>query len=266
MNLKIIFFGDVSGKIGRRAVTKILPELKKKYKPDLVLANAENLAHGVGTTEKTLSELTLAGVDFFTSGDHAFDKKEAIEILERKDSPLLRPANYPPGVPGSGAKVLEIGTKKVLVINLLGRVFMKNQYDCPFRKADEILLEHKDDNLAAVLVDFHAEATSEKNGLAQYLDGRVSAVLGTHTHVGTDDWQIMPGGTAYATDVGMVGAKDSILGVDKKGIIRNFLTQISEAHEIPEEGVCLVNAVYMEIDPRTKRAKKIKKIKEEIKI
>ena len=266
MNLKIIMFGDVSGKIGRRAVARILPELKKKYKPDLVLANAENLAHGLGTTEKTLNELIEAGVDFFTSGDHAFDKKEAIEILEKKDSPLLRPANYPPGVPGSGAKLLEIGTKKVLVINLLGRVFMKNQYDCPFRKADEILEEFKNAEPSAVIVDFHAEATSEKNGLAQYLDGRVSAVLGTHTHVGTDDWQIMPGGTAYATDIGMVGAKDSILGVDKKGIIRNFLTQIPEVHEIPEEGVSVVNAVYLEIDPKTRQAKKINKIKEEVEI
>ena len=266
MNLKVIMFGDVSGRIGRRAVAKILPELKKQYNPDLVLANAENLAHGLGTTEKTLDEMISAGVDVFTSGDHAFDKKEAIEILDRKDSPLLRPANYPPGVPGFGAKLFEVGTKKILVINLLGRVFMKNQYDCPFRKADEIISEYKTENLAAILVDIHAEATSEKIAMGQYLDGRVSAVLGTHTHIGTDDWQILPGGTAYLTDIGMVGAKDSILGVDKKGIIKNFLTQIPEVHEIPEEGLSILNAVYLEIDPKTKKAKKVKKIKEEIKI
>ncbi len=266
MNLKILMFGDISGRIGRNAVAKILPSLKKNLDPDLVIANAENIAHGVGITEKTLNELAEAGVDFFTSGDHVFDKKEAIGILENKNSSLIRPANFPPGVPGVGAKLFEIGTKKVLVINLIGRVFLKNQYDCPFRKADEILDEFKNDNLSAVIVDFHAEATSEKNGLAQYLDGRVSAVLGTHTHVGTDDWQILDGGTAFVTDIGMVGAKDSILGVKKDGIIKTFLTQMSEAHEIPEEGICLVNAIYFEIDSKTKQAKKIKKIKEEIKI
>ncbi len=264
--LKILFFGDVSGRIGRTAVAKILPTIRKKLDPDLVIANVENIAHGTGITEKTLKELADAGVDFFTSGDHAFDKKEAIGILEDKNSMLIRPANYPPDAPGAGAKLFEIGTKKILVINLMGRVFLKSQYDCPFRGADEILEEFGDENLSAVIVDFHAEATSEKNGLARYLDGRVSAVLGTHTHVGTDDWQILPGGTGFVTDVGMVGAKDSILGVDKKGILKTFLTQISEAHEIPEEGICTVNAIYLEIDPKTKLAKKIKKIKEEVKI
>jgi hypothetical protein len=266
MNLKVLFFGDISGRIGRHAVAKILPSLKKKFDPDLVIANVENIAHGLGVTAKTLQEISEAGVDFFTSGDHIFDKREAVEILERKDTNLLRPANYPPGVPGVGAKLFEIGTKQVLVINLMGRVFLKNQYDCPFRKADEILEEYKNLNLAAIIVDFHAEATSEKNGLAQYLDGRASAVLGTHTHVGTDDWQILDGGTAFVTDIGMVGAKDSILGVQKEGIIKTFLTQISEVHEIPEEGVCMVNAIYLEIDPKTKLAKKIKKVREEVKI
>lgn len=266
MNLKILFFGDISGRIGRNAVAKILPSLKKKFDPDLTFANAENIAHGTGVTEKTLNDLAEAGVDFFTSGDHIFDKKEAFEILLKKDSPLLRPANYPPCVPGVGAKMLEVGTKKILVINLMGRVFLKNQYDCPFRKADEILAEFNNLELSAVIVDFHAEATSEKNGLAQYLDGRVSAVLGTHTHIGTDDWQILPGGTAFVTDVGMVGAKDSILGVGKEGILKTFLTQIPGVHEIPEEGACLVNAVYLEINPKTKKAIKIKKIKEEVKI
>lgn len=266
MNLQILFFGDISGKIGRRAVAKILPELRKKYNPDLILANVENLAHGLGVTEKTLKEVIEAGGDFFTSGDHIFDKKESIEILEKKEPILIRPANFPPGAPGKGERLFEIGTKKILVINLIGRVFFKSQYDCPFRKADEILKKYKDINLSAIIVDFHAEATSEKNALGWYLDGRVSAVLGTHTHVGTDDWQILPNGTAYVTDVGMVGAKDSIIGVDKKGILKTFLTQVPEIHEIPEEGICTVNAVYLEINPKTKKALKIKKIKEEIKI
>lgn len=265
MNLKILFFGDVVGKIGRRAVAKILPQFKKKYDLDLVLANAENLAHGLGVTKKTLNEMTEAGVDFFTSGDHIFDKKEAIEILEKKDL-LVRPANYPPDVPGIGAKLLEIGTRHVLVINLIGRVFFKNQYDCPFRRADKILKEYENIDLGAVIVDFHAEATSEKNALAMYLDGRVSAVLGTHTHIGTDDFQILPNGTTFVTDIGMVGAKNSIIGVDKKNIIKNFLTQVPQLHEIPEEGACVVNAIYLEINPKTKKAVKIKKIRKEIEI
>jgi len=264
--LKILFFGDVVGKIGRRAIAKILPQLKKEFKPDLILANAENLAHGIGVTEKTIRELKEAGVDLFTSGDHIFDKKEAMAILEEKEPILLRPANFPPDVPGKGARLLEIGTRKILVINLIGRVFFKSQYDCPFRKADEILEEFKNENLSAIIIDFHAEATSEKNGLARYLDGKVSAVLGTHTHVGTDDFQIFPSGTAFVTDIGMVGAKDSIIGVNKKGILKTFLTQISEVHEIPEEGICAVNAVYLEINPKNRKAVKIKKIKEEVEI
>jgi metallophosphoesterase (TIGR00282 family) len=266
MNLKILFFGDIVGKIGRHAVAKILPQLKKEFEPDLILANAENLAHGIGVTEKTIRELKEAGVDLFTSGDHIFDKKEAMEILEEKEPILLRPANFPPGAPGAGARLLEIGTKKILVINLIGRVFFKSQYDCPFRKVDEILEEFKNENLNAIILDFHAEATSEKNALGQYLDGKVSAVLGTHTHVGTDDWQILPEGTAYVTDIGMVGAKNSIIGVDKKNIIKNFLTQVPQLHEIPEEGLCVVNAIYLEINPKNKKAIKIKKIKEEVEI
>lgn len=264
MSLKVLMFGDVCGKIGRKAVAKILPELKKKYNPDLVIANVENLAHGKGTTVKTLEEMTAAGVDFFTSGDHAFDKNEVNVILEERDSSLIRPANFPEGVPGKGEKVFEIGTKKVLVVNLLGRVFMKSQYDCPFKKTDEILEKYKDENLSAIIVDFHAEATSEKNALGFYLDGRVSTVLGTHTHIGTDDLRVLPQGTALITDIGMVGASDSILGVDKENILKNFLTQMPQVHEIPEEGLCTVNAVFVEIN--NKKIVKTKKIREEIKI
>lgn len=266
MSLKILIFGDICGKIGRKAVAKILPDLKKKYDPDLTIANVENLAHGKGTTVKTLEEMIEAGIDFFTSGDHAFDKSEVIEILEQKNCPLIRPANFPDGVPGKGEKMLEIGTKKVLVVNLMGRVFMKSQYDCPFKRMDEILEKYKNEGLSAIIVDMHAEATSEKNAFGLYLDGKVSAVLGTHTHIGTDDYKILPQGTAFVTDIGMVGASDSILGVDKENILKNFLTQIPQTHEIPEEGLCLVNAIYIEIDTKDKKTTKIKKIKEEIKI
>lgn len=259
-------FGDICGKIGRKAITKILPDLKKKFNPDIVIANVENLAHGKGTTVKTLDEMVEAGIDFFTSGDHAFDKSEVNAIFEEKNGLLVRPANFPEGVPGKGEKVFEIGTKKVLVVNLVGRVFMKSQYDCPFKKADEILERHKDENLSAIIVDFHAEATSEKNAIALYLDGRVSAILGTHTHIGTDDLRILPQGTAFITDIGMVGASDSVLGVDKENILKNFLTQIPQTHEIPEEGLCTVNAVFVEINNKNKKAIKAEKIREEIKI
>lgn len=222
------------------------------------------MAHGKGTTVKTLKEMIETGIDFFTSGDHAFDKSEVNAIFEEKDSLLIRPANFPEGVPGKGEKILEIGTKKVLVVNLVGRVFMKSQYDCPFKKADKILEEYKNENLSAIIIDFHAEATSEKNALAVYLDGRVSAVLGTHTHIGTDDLRILPQGTAFITDIGMVGASDSVLGVDKENVLKNFLTQIPQTHEIPEEGLCAVNAIFIEI--KNKKAVKTKKLREEIKI
>ena len=268
MNLKVLMFGDICGKIGRKAITKILPELKTKHSPDLTIANVENLAHGTGTTSKTLNEMISAGVDFFTSGDHAFDKKEIYEIFENPDSPLIRPANFPDevGVPGKGEKLFEISTKKVLVINLVGRVFMKRQYDCPFKLADKILKKYENEDLAAIIVDFHAEATSEKIAMGIYLDGRVSAVLGTHTHIGTDDFKILPKKTAYVTDVGMVGAKNSVLGVDKKNILKNFLTQTPQVHEIPESGLCDVDAIYLEIDTKNGEAKKIKKIKKEVEI
>ena len=241
-------FGDVCGKIGRKAVAKILPELKKKYGPDLVIANVENLAHGKGTTVKTLEEMTTAGVDFFTSGDHAFDKNEVNVILEEKDSLLIRPANFPDGVPGKGEKVFEIGTKKVLVVNLLGRVFMKSQYDCPFKKADEILEKYKDENLSAIIVDFHAEATSEKIAMGRYLDGRVSAVLGTHTHVQTADERILEKGTGYVTDVGMNGPFDSIIGMNPELALTRFLTQIPQRYQ-QAKGVSQYNAACLEFHP-----------------
>ena len=260
MTIKILMFGDVMGKIGRKTIAKVLPKLKKEFKPDLVIANAENSAHGKGATKKTLEELTSSGVDFFTSGDHIFNKKEIIPILEDKNSVIIRPANYPPDVPGSGYKIIEVGVKKILIINLLGRVFMKSDFDCPFRKFDQILEETKNEKLSAIIVDFHTEVTSEVRAFGFYVDGRVSAVIGTHTHIPTADAQILAKGTGYLSDVGMVGAKDSVLGVDKKNIIKNFLTQMPVEHEIPETGKAIASAVFLEIDAKTKKTKKIKRI------
>lgn len=264
--MKILIFGDVMGKIGRRAIIKILPKLKKEFKPDFIIANAENIAHGKGITPKTLKELTDNGVDFFTSGDHVWNKKEIIPVLEQKDACLIRPANYPPKVPGFGYRIIEVGVKKILMVNLIGRVFMKGDYDCPFRKIDEIFEETKREKIDAVVIDFHTEATSEIRAFGFYVDGRASIVFGTHTHVQTADEQILPKGTAYLTDVGMNGAKDSVLGVDKENILKNFLTQMPFEHIIPETGTAIVNAVLVEINSKTIEAKKIIRINREIEV
>lgn len=264
--MKILFFGDVIGKIGRRAVKLILPELIKEYQPDLVVANAENVAHGVGVTEKTLGELIEAGVQVFTSGNHVFSKPEAEALLTVPDPVLLRPANYPPRLPGLEFKIMEVGSKAVAIINLIGRVFMKENFDCPFRKLDEILAKITAKNIGAIIVDFHAEASSEKTAFGWYADGRVSAVLGTHTHVPTADCKILPGGTAFVSDAGMVGALDSVIGDRKEEIIKSFLTQVNPTLEIPEEGEVEVDAILIEIDPATKKALKIGRVDRKIKV
>lgn len=266
MNLKILFFGDIVGKIGRQALAKVLPELKKEYSPDLIIANAENLAHGKGVTNDSLKSMMEAGIDFFTSGNHIWKKKEALPILQENKLPIIRPANYPPQVPGVGYKIIEVGSKKVLIINLVGRVFMKEDFDCPFRQLDEILAKTKKEKPSAVIIDFHAEATSEKRALNFYASGQVSAVIGTHTHIQTADEEISKDGTAYITDVGMVAAKDSILGSNKQDIIKKFLTQLPAEHEIPESGPVIVNAVYLEINPQNGQATQIKRLNQEVEI
>lgn len=256
--MTILMFGNVMGKPGRKAIAKTIPDLRKKYDPDLVIANAENLAHGIGITKKTVDYILEAGVDVLTSGNHVFAKKEGRDLLVNKKYPILRPANYPPEVVGRGHDVFEVRTRKVLIINLIGRVFFGLDYDCPFRCADEILEKYKEEKI--IIVDFHAEATSENKAFGFYLDGRVSAVLGTHTHVPTQDFKILPKGTAYITDIGMVGAADSVIGDKKESVLKRFLSQISTKLEIEEEGPVEVNAVVVEIDDKTGSAKKIEKI------
>lgn len=265
--MRILFFGDVIGRVGRRAVVAVLPELKKKYQPDLTMANVENLAHGVGVTPSTLDEVKQAGVDFFTSGNHIWDKPEVVMMFEDKNLPLLRPANYPPSVPGRGVALVSIsGNRQVLITNLMGRVFMPQQFDCPFRKFDSILEEYKEIPRVATIIDFHAEATSEKVAFGLYADGRASAVLGTHTHVPTADAEVLPGGTAYVSDIGMVGAKGTVIGVDKKNILKKFLTSMPAAHEMPESGICAVNAVCVTIDEVTQKAASIERVYREVEI
>lgn len=264
--MKVLFFGDIMGRIGRRAIAEVLPRWKEKYAPDIIIANAENLAHGKGVTQLTLEEMQDAGINAFTSGNHIWAKPDVYEIFERNIIYLLRPANYPDGAPGDGAKLINVGDKKLLVINLIGRVFMPGDFDCPFRKLDSILDEYKDVERAGTIVDFHAEATSEKVSLGLYADGRVSAVVGTHTHVPTADEEVLPKGTAHIADIGMVGAKYTSVGVDIQNVLKRFLTQLPVSHEIPETGPTVVNSVLIEIDDNSQKAVSIKRIQEVVEI
>src|SRR5919198_986413 len=217
MPVKILFIGDIIGKPGRQVISRELHRLVDHHRVDLVIANGENAAGGFGITEETAKELFASGIHLLTSGNHVWDKKEALEFIDREGR-LLRPANYPAGTPGRGSRVLSTaGGVRVAVLNLEGRVFMNN-LDCPFRTADrELALLRKE--TPVVLVDFHAEATSEKVSLGWYLDGRASAVIGTHTHVQTADERLLPGGTAYLSDVGMTGPMDSIIGMRRDIVI-----------------------------------------------
>jgi metallophosphoesterase (TIGR00282 family) len=259
--MKILFFGDIVGRPGRQAIKKILPQWREKYQPDLIIANGENLSHGSGITKKTLEEIFKTGVDLVTSGDHTWKQKEIGVLLEDKKKPLIRPANFPPGLPGQGFRKIQIRTKRILVINLIGRVFMQEQYEDPFRKADQIIKE-EGENTDIIIVDWHAEATAEKVCLGWYLDGRVSAVLGTHTHIPTADNRLLTKGTAYISDVGMVGPRDSSLGRDKETAIKKFLTQMPLTLDVAE-GPTEINAVLIEAEEKSK-AKKIECLRETI--
>lgn len=265
--LNILFIGDINGKIGRGAIKALLPKIKKEYKTDFVIANAENLAHGKGVSETTLKEMIEAGVDCFTNGDHSFDSGKIEEIYSGK-FPLLRPANYSDEAPGEGYKIFEVNGKNVLVINLIGRVFMSMDYNCPFREFDKILanIGLAEKNISAIIVDIHAEATSEKVAFGHYADGRASAVFGTHTHIMTADQKVTEKGTAYITDVGMVGSADGVIGVDKENIIKTFLTQIKYPHIIHEKGKAVLNSVLLAIDEKTRKVKEITPITKFIEI
>ncbi|MFC2056365.1 TIGR00282 family metallophosphoesterase [Chloroflexota bacterium] len=252
----ILAVGDIIGRPGRQAVQKILPDLRQQYGLDLIVANAENSAGGLGVTPTTANELLDAGVNVLTSGNHIWAKKEIIPCLD-SEMPILRPLNYPSGVSGRGYIV----RGQVMVVNLIGRTFMSN-FDCPFRAMDQLLAE-----LGAkppvIIVDFHAEATSEKMAMGRYLDGRVSAVLGTHTHVGTIDAQLLPQGTAYVTDIGMVGPINSIIGDDTEAVLQRFLTIIP--HRLPVgRGKVMFNAILVRVDDKSGRATSIERINREV--
>ncbi len=262
--MKILFFGDIVARPGRESIAKVLPRLIKHYNPDITIANAENSAHGKGVTENSLQEMLASGIDFFTSGNHVW-KKEGIKLLQNKSTPLIRPANYPEDVVGRGYEIINIRTQKIAVINLIGRIFFHNQYDCPFRKADEILALIARERCNAVLVDFHSEATSEARALGFYLDGKISALVGTHTHVQTADEQLLSNKTAYITDVGMCGVKDSVLGRNKEEVIESFFKQDSVSSDWDNDWKeCIIQGVFIETGKNGK-AKKIERISEIVK-
>lgn len=262
--MKVLFFGDIVGKPGRKAIAAVLPQLKEEVQPDIVIANVENIAHGKGITASTLAELTTAGIQIGTGGDHTFSKPEIIGLLQDEKIKLVRPANFPEAPAGVGQKTFQVSGKTIHVINLLGQFGMVRPIvESPF-EAIQRLMKGPLPAADAILVDLHAEATSEKVAMGWYLDGKVSAVLGTHTHVPTADPRILPNGTAYVTDVGMVGLRDSSLGVDKDMAIQRFLTGTKVAFEIPEHGPVSVNAVLITIAEGTATA--IERIYREIEV
>ncbi|HOS88473.1 MAG TPA: TIGR00282 family metallophosphoesterase [bacterium] len=251
--MKILFVGEIVAKPGREIVQKFLPEIIKEHKPDAVFANCENLSGGRGITEEKIEQMKMVGIDYFTSGEHIFHERGTTDFIE--NVPVLRPANYPKGTPGSGYKIIDLGRKgKVLLINLMGITSFggKNSFlDNPFVRIDEILEETKNENIDAKIVDFHAEATSEKYSMGFYLDGRVDAVLGTHTHVPTCDNMVLPKGTLYITDIGMCGAIDSSLGVKADITIKMFLTAMNQHFEWESAGRKAFRSVLLDLQAKT---------------
>ena len=258
--MNILFIGDIIGRPGRQLVRDELPRLIDRHMIDLVVANAENAAAGFGLTPDVVFELFDVGIDVMTTGNHVWDKRDGLICLDQEPA-LLRPANYPPGVPGHGVGVFRTAAGlPVAVINLEGRVFMGG-LDCPFRKADE-LLAGLGVGQKIILVDFHAEATSEKGALGAYLDGRVSAVVGTHTHVQTADERVLPGGTAFISDAGMTGARDSVIGIRKELSIQRFMTQMPVRYEIAKKDPVLCGVVIA-VDEVSGRATGIERVQVE---
>jgi len=255
--MRILFLGDMVGRPGRVAVMEQLPTLRERYALDFVVVNGENAAGGFGITEPILNELLDAGADVVTTGNHVFDQREALVFIERHDR-LLRPLNFPPGTPGKGAGLFKAKSgAEVLVINAQGRVFMAD-LDDPFRAVErELEACGLKSGADAILIDFHAEATSEKEALGHFVDGRATAVIGTHTHVPTADEQILNKGTAYISDAGMCGDFDSVLGMDKEEPLQRFLTKIPTGRFAPSSGEATLCGVAVEVDDRTGLARAI---------
>ena len=261
--MKILFVGDIVGKPGRNAVREFVPRLRARHGLDLCIGNSENSAGGAGITPESADELLEAGLDLLTSGNHTFAKREIAPYLSRPGSRQLRPANYPDGAPGRGDAVITAPSGARLgVINLEGRVFMK-PLECPFRTADRLIQAMRDEGVRCIFVDMHCEATSEKNAMGHYLDGRVSAVLGSHTHIQTADERVLGGGTAFITDVGMCGPWDSVIGLRKESAIERFLTQRHSPFDLAQGDVRLQGAI-VEIDEASGKATGILRVQERL--
>ena len=255
--MKIMMIGDVYGEPGRLALTKLLPKLRDQHHVDFTVVNVENSAGGFGVTQQIAESVLDLGVDVMTTGNHVWDKKETAGYIV-KENRLLRPANYPEGTPGAGYITVKAGPHRVTVINLMGRVFM-NPIDCPFRKA-EAILEAVGGETPIRLVDFHCEATSESVAMGWWLDGKVTAVVGTHRHVQTADERVLPGGTAYITDLGMTGPTDGVIGVDRDQILQRFLYQMPIRFETAK-GPAALHGVVITVDPETGRASAIERLR-----
>lgn len=255
--MRIIFIGDVVGKIGQDMIHEYLPQLKQHYKPQVTIVNGENATvQGKGITEKIYKQLLQDGADCVTMGNHTFDNREIFQFINQTKK-LLRPANYPPGTAGKGYTIFQVNQIKFAVINLQGRALTNPTLDDPFQIIDEILKEVMPIT-HFIFVDFHAETTSEKIAIGWYLDGKVSAVVGTHTHVQTNDARILPQGTAYLTDVGMTGSYDGVLGVKRDRVIEKFKTQLPTRFEVVETGAGQISGCYLELSDKTGQAKQIK--------
>jgi len=257
-NFRLLFLGDIVGKTGRTLFQKHIGRLKRELEIDAVVVNGENSSHGRGITSKTMKFFKHNGVNVVTSGNHVWQNKEIYPYLnENKD--LLRPANYPASCPGVGVTTFSCKGKEIGVVNLQGRVFMRDHVDCPFKTAESILTYLKN-KTNIIIVDFHAEASSEKMGLAYFLDGKVSAVIGTHTHVQTADERVLPNGTAYITDTGMAGSWNSMIGVTKEPVIRHLMTQMPARFTVDVAPPFIMTGVLVDIDMTSGKAKEIKRL------
>lgn len=254
--MKVVFIGDIVGNVGRDTVKRLLPWMKDKYQPHIIIANGENAAGGRGINAAITRELFEWGVHGITMGNHTWDNREIFEFID-DESRMIRPSNLAPGTPGRGSMIVKGNGKELGVVNLIGRTFLPPS-DCPFRIAEEEVEELRK-RTKCVLVDFHAEATSEKIAMGWHLDGYASLVVGTHTHVQTNDARILPGGTAYVTDAGMTGPRDGVLGMDKDTIVRRFLTGMPARFTVAE-GKWILSGVFVDIDEATGKATKVQLI------
>ncbi len=258
--MRILFLGDLMGRSGRTAVIEKLPELKKLLKLDFTIVNGENAASGFGITSKIATQVLTAGADVISGGNHSFDQREIMSHMNTGQ--ILRPINFPDGTPGKGFNLFDGPRgKKVLVINAMARVFM-NPLDCPFRAIDTVLKQYRlGGSIGAIIIDFHGEATSEKMAMGHYMDGRVSLVVGTHSHVPTADCQILPNGTAYQTDAGMCGDYDSVIGMKKEEPISRFLTKMNKERYSPADGEATICGTYVETNDQTGLATRIEPLR-----